>query len=72
LHRQRLRRDDQAALDPHDQRGLDGLAQAHFIGEQPPHRQPRRRAFGDVQLMREQPDPPTQERSEAARLARVE
>ena len=79
LHRQRLGRDDQAALDllrvqqpVHDQRGFDGLAQPHFVGEQPPHRHPRGRAFRDVQLMREQPDAPAEERSEAARLARRE
>ena len=79
LHRQRLGRDDQAALDllrvqqpVHDQRGFDGLAQADFVGEQPPHRHPRGRAFGDVQLMREQPDAPAEERSEAARLTRRE
>ena len=79
LHRQRLGRDDQAALDlprvqqpVHDQRGFDGLAQPDLVGEQPSHRQPRGRAFGDMQLMREQPDPPAEERAEAARLARRE
>ena len=79
LHRQRLGGDDQAALDllrvqqpVHDQRGFDGLAQPDFVCEQPSHRHPRGRAFRDVQLMREQPDPPTEERSEAARLARRE
>ena len=60
LHRQRLRHDDQAALDilcmqqaVHDQRRFDGLAQPHFVGEKPPHRHPRGGAFRDVQLMRE-------------------
>ena len=79
LHRQRLGRDDQAALDllrvqqpVHDQRGFDRLAQPDFVGQQPPHRHPRGRAFGDVQLMREQPDAPAEERAEAARLARRE
>ena len=79
LHRQRLGRDDQAALDllrvqqpVHDQRGFDGLAQPDFVGEQPPHRHPRGRALRDVQLMREQPDAPAEERAEAARLARRE
>ena len=48
------------------------LPRPDFVGEQPPHRHPRGRAFGDVQLMREQPDPPAEERSEAARLARRE
>ena len=53
----------------HDQRGLDGLAEADFVGEQPSHRHPRGRAFGHVQLMREQPDATAEERSEAAGLA---
>ena len=79
LHRQRLGRDDQAALDllrvqqpVHDQRGFDGLAEADFVGEQPAHRHPRGRMFRDVQLMREQPDSPAEERSEAARFTRRE
>ena len=60
LHGQRLGHDDQAALDilrvqqaVHDERRFDGLAQPHLVGEEPPHRHPRRRAFRDVQLMRE-------------------
>ena len=77
LHRQRLGRDDQAALDllrvqqpVHDQRRFDRLAEPDFVGEQPAHRHPRGRALGDVQLMREQADAPAEERSEAVRLAR--
>ena len=57
---QRLGRDDQAALDllrvqqpVHDERRFDGLAEPHLVGEEPPHRDPRGRAFRDVQLMRE-------------------
>ena len=77
LHRQRLGRDDQAALDllrvqqpVHDQRRFDGLAEPDFVGEQPAHRQSRGRALGDVQLVREQPHAAAEERAEAARLAR--
>ncbi len=76
LHGQRLGRDDQAALDllrmqqpVHDQCGLDRLAEPDFVGEQPAHRHARGRVLRDVQLMREQPDPPAEERSEAARFA---
>ena len=79
LHRQRLRRDHQAALDilgvqqpVHDQRRLDGLAQPDLVCEQPPYRHPRRRAFRHVQLVREQPDASAEKRSQAARLARRE
>ena len=79
LHRQRLGGDDQAAIDllrvqqpVHDQRGFDGLAQPDLVCEQPSNRHPRGRAFRDVQLMREQPDPPAEERSEAARFTRRE
>ncbi len=79
LHRQRLGHDDQAALDRlrvqqpvHDERGLDGLAQPHLVGEEPPHGHPRRRALRDVQLMREQPDAPAEKRAQAARLPRRE
>ena len=79
LHRQRLGRDDQAALDVlgvqqpvHDQRGFDGLAQPDLVCEQPPYRHPRGRAFRDVQLVREQPDASAEKRSQAARLARRE
>ena len=71
----RLGRDDQAALDlpgvqqpVHDQRGFDSLAQPDLVCEQPPDRQPRRRALRDVQLVREQPHPPAQERSQTAGL----
>ena len=77
LHRERLGRDDQAALDlprvqqpVHDQRRFDRLAQPDLVGEQPSHRDPGGGALRDVQLVREQPHPAAEERSEAAGLAR--
>ncbi len=72
LHGQRIGRDHQAALDPlrvqqavHDQRRFDGLAQPDLVGQQPPHRQPCSGAFGDVELMWEQPHASAEHRSEA-------
>ena len=76
LDGQRLGRDDQAALDSagcgepvQDQRRFDGLAEADFVGQQPAHGHPRGRAFGDVELMREQADAAAEKRSETVGLA---
>ena len=52
-----------------DQRRLDRLAEADFVRQQPPNRIGRTGAFGHVQLMREQPDTATKERSQAIGLA---
>lgn len=75
LHRQCLGRDDEAALDfsgvqqaVHDERRLDRLAESDFVGQQPPHRHPRRRALGDVHLVREEANASAEEGAEAARL----
>ena len=79
LHGQRLGHNHQTALDRlrvqqpvHDQRGFNRLPQPDFVGEQPSHGHPRGRPFGNVELMREQPDTAAEERSEAARLSRRE
>ena len=76
LHGQRLGRDDEAAVEllrvqqpVHDQRRFDGLAEADLVGEQPSHRQPGGRPFGDVELMRKQADAAAEKRAEAVRLA---
>ena len=76
LHRERRRRHHEAALDAprvhemvEDQAGLDGLAEADFVGQQPAHRVAVRGALGHVELVREQPHPAAEERAEAARLA---
>ena len=77
LHRQRLRHDDQAALDVlgveqpiHDQRRFDRLAQPDLVGQQPSHRHPCGRAFGDMQLVREQPHTAAEKRAKAAGFTR--
>ena len=54
----------------HDQRRLDRLAQPDLVGQQPAHRHPCRRAFGDVQLVREQPHAAAEKRAEAAGFTR--
>ena len=68
LHREGLRRHHQAT--PHlagvhqpveDQRGLDRLAETHFVGEQPPHRIGSARALGHMELVGKQPHPSAQE-----------
>ena len=76
LHRQRLRRDHEAALDLlrvqqaiHDERRLDRLAQPDFVGEQPSHREPHGRALGHVQLVREQAHASAEEGAKTVRLA---
>ncbi len=76
LDRQRLRRDDDDALRParpdqaaRDQAGLDGLPQPNLVGEQPTHRVLPRRLLGDVELVREEPDAPSEEGAESVRLA---
>ncbi len=76
LDRERLGGDDQAALGApraHEaaqhQAGLDRLAEADLVGEQPAHGVAPRRALGRVKLVGEEPDPSAQERAEAVRLA---
>ena len=76
LHGERGRRHHEAALDAarvheavEDQAGLDGLAEAHFVGQQPAHRVAGGGALGDVQLVREQPDAAAEERAEPVGLA---
>ena len=77
LDGQRLGRDHQAALDLpgvhepiQDQRGLDGLAEADFVGEQPAHRIAGARALRDVELVRKQPDASAEERAQAVGFAK--
>ena len=76
LHGQRLGRDDEAAFhlpgvhEPvQDERGLDRLAEADLVGEQPAHRVAGARALGDVELVREEPDASAQERAQPVRFA---
>jgi hypothetical protein len=71
LHGQRFGGDDQRALGAPradevvgDQTGLDRLAEAHLVGEQPAHRVLPRRLEGDVQLVREQADATSEERAD--------
>ncbi len=72
MDRQRIRRDDEAALDLsgmhesiQDERRFDGLAQTDLVGEQPSHRIRDARPFGDMELVREQPDASPQEGAQA-------
>ena len=60
LHGQRVGRHHQTARDLarvdepiEDERCLDGLAQSHFVGEQPSHGIGRAGVLGDVELVRE-------------------
>ena len=46
-----------------DEAGLDGLAEADLVGEQPAHRHAGGGALGDVQLVREQPHASAEERT---------
>jgi hypothetical protein len=76
LQHQRLGGDDQGALGAagveqpvHDQAGLDGLAEADLVGEQPAHRVGPRGALGDVELVRVEANAAAQERAEPAGLA---
>jgi hypothetical protein len=76
LHGQRLRRDDQGSLDApgadeaiQDQAGLDRLAQADFVREEPAHGVAPARALRGVELVRKEADAPAEERAEAAGLA---
>jgi hypothetical protein len=71
LDRQGLRRDDEATFDfagvhepIEDESGFDRLSKAHFIGQQPAHGLSRRCAFGNVELMRKQPDASSKERTQ--------
>ncbi len=70
LHRERLGSDHEAALGAsgpdeaaQHQAGLDRLAEADLVGEEPAHRVGRGRPLRRVELVREEPDPPAQERS---------
>ena len=76
LHGERGRRHHQAAFDlpsvdemVEDQARLDGLAEPHFVREQPAHRVALRGPLGDVELVRKQPHPSAQERAETVGLA---
>ena len=75
LDRERGGRDDERAVGPvgaqearEDETGLDRLAEADLVGEQPAHRVRRGRPLGDVELVREERDAPAEERAEAGRL----
>ena len=75
LHGERLGRDDKTALDllrvqepVHDQCGLDRLTETDLVGKQPANRHARGRVLGDMQLVREEANPPAEERAEAARF----
>ena len=77
LHRQSLWHDNEAAIDRprvhepvQNQRGLDGFAEADFVGEQPAHRIARARALGDVQLVREEANASAEERAQAIGFAK--
>ena len=79
LDGQRLGSDHEAALGAagpqqaaQDQAGLDRLAEADLVGEQPAHGVAGRRALGRVQLVWEEADAPAEERAEAAGLAQLE
>ena len=79
LHGERLGRDDQAALDlrgvhqaVEDQAASIVLPEARLRRPAASAPGPRRRALGDVELVREQPDAAAEERAEAAGLARPE
>ncbi len=52
-----------------DEARLDRLPEADFVREEPADRVARGRALGDVELVREDRDPPAEERPETARLA---
>ena len=77
LHGQRVGRHHQAALHAagvhqpvENQRRFDGFPEAHFVGQQPPHRFGGAGAFGDVQLVGEQPYASAQERTQAVGFAK--
>ncbi len=76
LHGQRLRGDDEHPLGAtgahqvvEDQAGLDGLAQADLVGQQPAHGVGARGALGHVELVGEQVDPAAEKRPQAVSLA---
>jgi len=75
LHGQGLGGDDQAALDAaraheavQDEAGLDGLAQADLVREEPAHGIGGAGPLRGVELMREEADAAPEERAQAARL----
>ena len=77
LHGQRIRRDHEAAFDLsgvhepiQDERGLDGLSEADFVGEQPAHGVAGARALRDVELVREEPDASAEEGAQAVGFAK--
>ena len=51
-----------------DEAGLDGLAEAHLVGQEPAHGIGGGGPFGHVELVREELDASAQERAQAARL----
>jgi hypothetical protein len=53
-----------------DERGLDGFAEADFVGEQPAHRIAGTRALGDIQLVREQADAAAEKRAQTVCFAK--
>jgi len=76
LHGQRLRHDDEAAIDLpgvhqpiQDQRGLDCFSKADFVGEQPTYGNAGARALSDMQLMREESDASAQKGAQAIGFA---
>ena len=77
LHGERIRCDHETAIDLpgvheaiQDERGLDGLAEAHFVGEQPPHGIAGARALRDVELMGKEPDASAEEGAQAVGFAK--
>ena len=69
--------DDETAIDLpgvyeaiQDERGLDGLSEAHFVGEQPPHGIAGARALRDVELVRKEPDASAEEGAQAVGFAK--
>jgi hypothetical protein len=76
LDRQGVRCDHQAAFDLagvdesiQDERRLDGLTEAHLVGEQPPYGVARACSLGDVQLMWEETDSSAEKRSQTIGFA---
>ncbi len=77
LNGQGIRCDHETAIDLpgvhepiQDERGLDGLSEAHFVGEQPTHGIAGARALRDVELVRKEPDASAEERAQAVGFAK--
>ena len=75
LDRERRGRDDERPVGPvraqearEDEAGFNRLAEAYFVGEEPADGIGRRRALGDVELVRKKRDAPAEEGAEPGRL----